>query len=49
MSHGYKEERMLVGCVEVSCCAFSFEALYPDPDYARLVGEKLTIFPHKKA
>jgi hypothetical protein len=43
MSHDYKEERILVGCEDVSCCA-----LYPIPDRDRLIGEQITIFPQEK-
>jgi hypothetical protein len=46
MSHGYKEERISVGCEDVSCCALSlrfFFFFYPIPKYTKLIGEETTI------
>jgi hypothetical protein len=43
MSHGYKEERILVGCEGVSCCALSLRFFYPAFNDARLIGEETTI------
>jgi hypothetical protein len=45
MSHGYKEERISVGCEDVSCCALSlsFFFFYPILNYVRLIGEETTI------
>jgi hypothetical protein len=46
ISHGYKEERILVGREDVSCCALSprfFFFLNPIPNYARLIGEETTV------
>jgi hypothetical protein len=52
MSHGYKEERILVGCEDVNCCALSLRwfffvvvcFFYPVLNYARFIGEETTIF-----
>jgi hypothetical protein len=37
MSHEYKEERILVGCEDVSCYALSLRFFSPVPDYASLI------------
>jgi hypothetical protein len=45
MSHGYREERILVGCEDVSCCALSLSFFYSVSTYARFIGKETTIFP----
>jgi hypothetical protein len=51
MSHGYKEERILVGCVDVSCCALSLFFFFFNlvPNYARLIGEETIILSKEEA
>jgi hypothetical protein len=43
MSHGYKEERISVGCEDVSCCALSLRFLLRL--YVRFIGKETTILP----
>jgi hypothetical protein len=50
MSHGYKEERILVGCEDVSCCALSlrFFFLIPSLTMPDLLVKKQQSSPRKR-
>jgi hypothetical protein len=44
ISPGYKEDRILVGCEDVCCCALPLRFFfYAVPNYASLIGEEKTI------
>jgi hypothetical protein len=45
MSHGYKEERILVGCEDVSCCTLSLSFFYSVSNYDRFIGKETAILP----
>jgi hypothetical protein len=47
MRHGYKEERILVGCEDVSCCALSLSFFIPSLIILDLLVKKQQSYPGK--
>jgi hypothetical protein len=43
MRYAYKEERILVGCEDVSCCTLSLRFFNSISNYARFIGKETTI------